>query len=177
MASFRRECPYAVVVLLINDRFDRFMAGVTIDPPGTRSQEREVAVMDATKLDAARAALTAKREEVGTELERLDAEIAAYGAEQETERGGVGNHLAEDGSNVEGQERLLTISGDLRDIMVQVEEALERLDEGTYGTCARCGQPINPERLEAFPYVAYCIECQTIVERQRQNRLTMTSAR
>ena len=106
------------------------------------------------------------REELGAELQRLDAEIASYGVEQEKERGGVGNHLAEDGSSVEGQERLLTISGDLRDIMVQVEEALERIDEGTYGTCARCGQPINPERLEAFPYVAYCIECQTIMERQ-----------
>ena len=150
------------------------MAVARSQEPGARSQKLGVkmAAKNEITTDAARTALLAKRAELEAELGRLDAEVAAFGVEQESERGGVGNHVAEDGSSVEGQERLLTISGDLRDIMVLIEEALERLDEGTFGTCMRCGQPINPERLEAFPYVAYCIECQTIIERQQHHRAT-----
>jgi DnaK suppressor protein len=46
-----------------------------------------------------------------------------------------------------------------------VEAALARLDAGTFGTCIRCGRPIAPERLEALPWAAHCIECQRIVGR------------
>ncbi len=133
--------------------------------------------MDATKTDTVREALLAKRDEVQAELDRLADELASFGVEQQIEQGALSNHLADDGSNVQEQERILTLTGDLTDIRTQIEEALERLDDGTYGTCQRCGNPINPERLEAFPYVAYCIECQSIIERQRQNRPVTSSAR
>lgn len=42
----------------------------------------------------------------------------------------------------------------------QIEISLKRVHEGTYGICANCGKPINPERLEAMPAAVYCIECQ-----------------
>ena len=44
---------------------------------------------------------------------------------------------------------------ELRDI----GRALDRLDSGDYGTCTRCGEPINPARLEALPYADFCIAC------------------
>ena len=46
-----------------------------------------------------------------------------------------------------------------------VEAALARLDAGTFGTCVRCGRPIAPDRLEALPWAAHCIDCQRIVAR------------
>lgn len=49
--------------------------------------------------------------------------------------------------------------------LVDVEAAIARLDDGTYGTCLRCGRPIAPERLDALPWAAHCIECQRIVGR------------
>jgi DnaK suppressor protein len=64
-------------------------------------------------------------------------------------------------------ERIVTVSEDLEQILVQVNAALKRMNEGNYGTCQRCGKPIGEERLEAFPYVAYCIECQSLVEREQ----------
>jgi DnaK suppressor protein len=122
------------------------------------------------KIKELRVALEARREQVQSELDRLDEEMRSLGADQESERGALGNHLAEDGSNVTEQSRILAVSGDLRDILAQVDDALARIEQGSYGLCRRCGKPINPERLEAFPYVAYDIECQQILEREQSLR-------
>ena len=46
-----------------------------------------------------------------------------------------------------------------------VDAALARLEAGTFGSCIRCGRPIAPERLEALPWAAHCIDCQRIVGR------------
>jgi RNA polymerase-binding protein DksA len=57
------------------------------------------------------------------------------------------------------QQRDLALRDSERAQLRQVEEALERLDAGTYGTCRSCGRPIAQERLEAIPWVATCIDC------------------
>ena len=49
--------------------------------------------------------------------------------------------------------------------LAEIEAAIARLDDGTYGTCVRCSGPIAPERLEALPWAAHCIDCQRIVGR------------
>jgi len=41
----------------------------------------------------------------------------------------------------------------------EIQAALRRIDDGTYGTCARCGEKINEKRLEALPYATECIQC------------------
>jgi DnaK suppressor protein len=46
----------------------------------------------------------------------------------------------------------------------QVLEALERIDNGNYGLCLNCGQPIPPKRLAALPWVAFCVTCQEETE-------------
>ena len=46
-----------------------------------------------------------------------------------------------------------------------VDDALARLDAGTFGACVRCGRPIAPARLDALPWAAYCIDCQRLVDR------------
>ena len=48
----------------------------------------------------------------------------------------------------------------------QVDAALARLDEGTFGACVSCGRPIAPERLEAIPWAALCIDCQRTAGRR-----------
>ena len=126
--------------------------------------------MDAMKIAPLREALLARQAELQTELTSMDAEMRSLGSEQELERGGLGNHLAEDGSSVTEQDRILAVGGDLRDLLVQTEEALTRMDDGTFGACLRCGKPIGTERLEAFPYVRHCIDCQTLIEREQSLR-------
>jgi RNA polymerase-binding transcription factor len=49
----------------------------------------------------------------------------------------------------------------------EVEAALKRIDSGEYGLCAKCGNPINPERLEAMPEAIYCMDCKQQMENPR----------
>lgn len=57
------------------------------------------------------------------------------------------------------QQRDLALRDHERAQLTLVEEALVQIDEGTYGTCRSCGKAIAPERLEAIPWVANCIDC------------------
>ena len=49
--------------------------------------------------------------------------------------------------------------------LAAIERALGRIDDGTFGVCARCGDEIAPDRLTALPWAAHCIDCQRIVGR------------
>lgn len=49
-----------------------------------------------------------------------------------------------------------------------VDAALQRLDAGTFGTCQRCGRPIADARLEALPWAAHCIDCQSVIDKARR---------
>jgi len=62
-------------------------------------------------------------------------------------------------SQVFTQQRDLALRERSRAELVRVDAALRALDEGVYGTCATCGQPIAPERLEAIPWAPTCIDC------------------
>ena len=66
-------------------------------------------------------------------------------------------------SQVFEQQRDLALRDRNQQHLAAVEAALARLDDGTYGTCARCGRPIAPDRLDALPWAAHCIDCQRIV--------------
>lgn len=54
------------------------------------------------------------------------------------------------------------LAGKLRDALAEVEAAIKRLEDGTYGRCARCGNPIAPARLEAKPAARRCIACASL---------------
>lgn len=67
--------------------------------------------------------------------------------------------FADSGQSTAEKVRLLSIAEGLLEIVHEIDDALERMDEGTYGTCERCGTEIPPERLEARPYARECIAC------------------
>jgi RNA polymerase-binding protein DksA len=61
-------------------------------------------------------------------------------------------------SHVFEQQRDLALRDQARSELTSVQRALDALDRGDYGTCVECGRPIAPERLEAIPWVALCID-------------------
>ncbi|MCC2626927.1 MAG: transcriptional regulator, TraR/DksA family [Thermomicrobiales bacterium] len=126
--------------------------------------------MNKRQQDTLRKRLEERRAEIEDDMSYMAAEMRSIGVDQDEENGSLGNHIADDGSNVAEAERIVTVSEDLQQILVQVNGALERMNNGNYGVCQRCGKLISKERLEAFPYVAYCIDCQSLVERDQALR-------
>jgi DnaK suppressor protein len=53
------------------------------------------------------------------------------------------------------------------ELVADIDQALLRIKEGTYGTCARCGKPIDERRLEALPTARYDASCQALLEREQ----------
>lgn len=126
--------------------------------------------MNTATIDRLRQSLENRRVEIQRDLDQMAGELEAIGIDQGIEGGTLGNHLADDGSNVMEAERLTTIGDDLRGVLTQINAALQRMENGTFGICQRCGKPINEERLEAFPYVSFCIDCQSWLEREQALR-------
>jgi DnaK suppressor protein len=65
----------------------------------------------------------------------------------------------ETGSAATVFESELSVVRNSRELLGQVEDALERLDAGTYGICTDCGKPIRAARLDALPYTILCVAC------------------
>jgi DnaK suppressor protein len=70
-------------------------------------------------------------------------------------------------SQVFAQQRDLALRERSDQQLVLVDEALARLEAGTFGICVRCGGPIPVERLDALPWAARCIDCQRLAGRER----------
>jgi DnaK suppressor protein len=71
------------------------------------------------------------------------------------------------------REKVMALVQGLERRLESIEYALRQAQDGTYGICERCGQPIDPARLEAVPEATMCVKCKAIVERQA--RLTTAS--
>jgi DnaK suppressor protein len=71
-------------------------------------------------------------------------------------------------SQVFEQQRDLALRDRATQHLELVDAALARLDNGSFGTCLRCGKPIAGARLEALPWAAHCIECQSAIDHDRR---------
>ncbi len=97
------------------------------------------------------------------EREWLLKEIQAQEIEGK-EHAGYASHMADDATEVFEQTKSFTLRETLKAMVEQVEHALTRMDEGTYGLCEACGDPIDPARLEALPQATLCLYCQQHAE-------------
>jgi DnaK suppressor protein len=91
----------------------------------------------------------------------LRREIAEQGIDPDSEDFAVSleRGFADGGQAAAERGRLLSLAGELRSSLRDVERALGKFDRGTYGACERCGQPIPEERLDAIPWARLCISC------------------
>lgn len=75
-------------------------------------------------------------------------------------------HPADLGSEVFERSKDLSIIDDLESQLADVDRALRRIDDGTYGTCEACGRPVGKERLAARPAARFCLDDQALAERE-----------
>jgi len=74
------------------------------------------------------------------------------------------NHPGDVASETYEREKEFALSENVSELMAKVDRALEKLDEGTYGTCDRCSREISPERIHVLPYATMCVKCQDAIE-------------
>ena len=74
-------------------------------------------------------------------------------------------HIADHASDMFDREVDESLEENAEVIVREIDDALARIDAGTYGTCTRCGQPIPDERLAAVPYAVLCVPCKRDEER------------
>jgi DnaK suppressor protein len=79
---------------------------------------------------------------------------------------GSGDHIADSASETYLRELDGGLEENAGHLLNEIESALARIDDGTYGLCTRCGRPIDPRRLEAVPYATLCIEDKRATERR-----------
>ncbi len=106
------------------------------------------------------------RQDLLEEQERLRQDLNHLEADQSSQdtNVGVGNHPAEDALLTETQEEMVSLRHQDQAVLNEVDDALGRMDRGTYGTCERCGRAIDFARLKAMPYARYCMDCQRLLE-------------
>jgi RNA polymerase-binding protein DksA len=85
--------------------------------------------------------------------------------EDETEEETYDNHLADSATATLNREIDYTLEENAEHVLTAIEDALQRIKSGGFGTCGRCGKPIAEERLEAIPYANRCIDCKRLEER------------
>ncbi len=101
-------------------------------------------------INGARERLLSERQTLVGERDRLRRERDEYEADFGMGEGDPG---------IVEREKALLLIGQLDRRVAEIDVALKRVEDGTYGRCASCGEPINPERLEILPSATLCITC------------------
>lgn len=112
----------------------------------------------------ARRRLTEERERLAATLEGLQIDVEAQ-KESLQELSMVDQHHADIGTETFEREKDLSLLESVQAGIQDVDAALHRLDQGTYGTCEVCHEPISDDRLDAVPAARFCVEHQAQMER------------
>ena len=133
----------------------------------TPTKKPRPAKLDAATLKKIKTQLTNERDDLTAQLEQIDA-LSGQGSQSEiTGEVGLDEDFADAGTATFDRERDFSIRNNIRDLIDQINRALTRIGEGTYGSCERCGQPIDAARLKALPHASLCLDCKRREERVR----------
>lgn len=85
-----------------------------------------------------------------------------------SEASAFGMHQADAGSDAYDRDFALSLLSQEQDALYEIDQALKRIELGTYGVCEMSGKPIGHPRLEAIPFARYTVECQSQLEKQNK---------
>lgn len=114
--------------------------------------------MDASQTLEIKCVLESERDRLAQEIADLERDSSVTLSDLSGENN-YRDHMADQGTATFGKELDMTLEGNARELHKAVLKALNRLNEGSYGTCVRCGGPIGYERLLAMPAAELCIQC------------------
>jgi RNA polymerase-binding protein DksA len=122
--------------------------------------------VSALDTDRFRTLLEEERGRVKAAIDNIHAEHPGSISDESGEDAVYDNHLADTATDTYDRELDYTLEENSEHVLTEIEGALRRIEEGTYGRCTNCARQIPEERLEARPYATLCIDCQ----RHREGR-------
>jgi RNA polymerase-binding protein DksA len=141
-------------------------AGQAAAGPKARPRARAVK-FDKKQLAEIRQQLESERGNLLAQLEELTSDSFDGTQSDMTGEIGLDDDFADAGSATFERERDLSIQNNVRDLIDQMNRAIQRIEDGNYGTCERCGNPIEAARLKALPHALLCMDCKRREERAR----------
>ena len=124
-------------------------------PEKTSDQKKE---MDKKALLRFKKVLLKEREQIIGEVKQINESSKEMGQD------GI-QDIGDEAANIYNKQILLSLSENERMRLREVDEALDRIESGTYGICEECGGPIGLKRLEVRPVAKYCVPCLTKLEK------------
>lgn len=109
--------------------------------------------------------IEAEREKVLDDLGHLGEEINSMSSNKSGGKQGYSNHMADIGTDAMEQEQTFLHASQGYDYLHALEDALKRIEKGTYGVCEECSGDIPQKRLEAYPAARLCISCKSKQEK------------
>jgi len=113
--------------------------------------------------------LEMERKRLVEELEQLKAD--ARPADERREGSPFGKREEEANEALE-LERRVSLERRIRDSLAEVEHALHKFEDESYGLCDNCGQPIDPARLEALPQASLCLNCKSLQAKNAKGKFS-----
>ena len=121
--------------------------------------------MSTVDTESLRQRLLDERQRVLDAIDNIHAENPGSIGEETEELGFQDNHLGDVATATFDREMASTLEENSTHVLTEIDGALGRIENGTYGVCQRCGNSIGDERLEALPWATLCIDCKRKQER------------
>ena len=122
-----------------------------------------------TNFNLLRSRLESEQKRLTEQSDQL--EVSARSTEDRREGSPFGKREEEAAETLELENRL-ALEKRIKDQLAAVERALHKFEEGTYGLCEGCGQPIDPARLEALPHARRCMSCKAQQEKDAKGKFS-----
>ena len=127
-----------------------------------REKKTNKSCLTAAEIKKFRTMLLAKRTEILGDVICMEDETLR---KQRSDLSNLPFHLADAGTDNYEMENTLGLMDSERKLIGEIDDALERIENDTFGICEGLGEPIPKERLEAIPWARYCVACARLLER------------
>jgi DnaK suppressor protein len=138
--------------------------------PAASIRPQPRSLLTGIKIEYFKKVLLAKRSELLNNVNHMEDEALRKSLQSSGDLSSMPIHMADLGSDNYEQDLAVGLMDSERQMLHEIDRALDRIDHGTYGICEETGKPISRARLEAMPWARYCIEYERMIEEGRAER-------
>ena len=120
------------------------------------------------RLDGYKKLLLKVKDQIAGDIRNLSDENTGSGNDRSGDVSGHALHMADVATDMYDREFTLGLASNERELLYEINEALARIKDGTYGLCNQCKKPIPISRLKAIPHARTCLKCQEKLETKRR---------